>query len=81
MGNKTSKLKKKQKNSEGKKKTNLASPVNVDNGQVPEDNSLSVGASTDDKGKNKQKIRNSLQYLPCRRLDLSSFVLITGSDI
>lgn len=72
MGNKTSKLKKKQKNTEGKKKKSLPSPDKVDNGQVPEDISLSVGAS-DDQGKNKQKM--------CRRLDLSSFVLVTGSDI
>ena len=55
MGNKTSKLKRKQKNTEGKKKKSLPSPNNVDNGQVPEDISLSVGAP-DDQGKNKQKI-------------------------
>jgi hypothetical protein len=36
MGNKTSKLKRKQKNTEGKKKKSLPSPNNVDNGQVPE---------------------------------------------
>jgi hypothetical protein len=70
MGNKTSKLKRKQKNTDGKKKKSLPSPNNVDN--VPEDIILPVGAS-DDQGKNKQKI--------CRRLDLSSFVLVTGSDI
>lgn len=51
MGNKTSKLKRKQKNNEGKKKKK--SPDNIDNGQVPEDISLSVGATADDKG-NKQ---------------------------
>lgn len=67
MGNKTSKLKRKQKNNEGKKKKNR--PDIIDNGQVPEDISLSVGASPDDKGKNKQKMRNSLKYLPFRRLD------------
>lgn len=79
MGNKTSKLKKKQKNTEGKKNKNVSRSDNVDNGQVPEYNSQSLGASADDKGKNKHKIRNSLQYLPCRRLYLYSFILVQTS--